>query len=251
MNKTGLLQCADYALPPNYLHFCGPEKQVDLAEYKSVQIADAGLNNILVEFETLYPYLILIAHENNIKDPFDPRVVEAYWLGNSLLSKVTLNKYHIHLSETLHLKQKLKKKDLNVIMGKLDKNMLPHHTHHVLNIFTRTGHTASPHTIETMDNCRIGWGKVVTASLLSGAGHNTLTVETAPLVIESGKLTLGNKVNKIISQPVKTSNINGYPARGYVSFHWNMFCGFLTARQVANLTFYTNKAIQLANLTLQ
>ena len=39
-------------------------------------------------FEGAWPYLQLIAAANRIDDPLDPRVVDAYWVGNGLLDKV-------------------------------------------------------------------------------------------------------------------------------------------------------------------
>ena len=161
MDHQGLLLCARYALPPNSLHYCGPDKITNLFAYTQEQIADRGLQEILTEFETLYPYLSFIAYENNIHNPFDRRVVEAYWLGNTLLHTVSMSGFFRHFSDALHLKKKITKKDFELLVGKLPAGAIPHHTFHVLNIFTRTGHHTIKHTLETMDNCRIGWGKII------------------------------------------------------------------------------------------
>ena len=82
MNHLGVLTCAHYAFPPNSLHYCGPHQSTTIKEYLQAQIAEPRLSTLLSQFETLYPYLQCIAEANNIKDPFDIRVVEAYWLGN-------------------------------------------------------------------------------------------------------------------------------------------------------------------------
>src|SRR3989344_7944280 len=174
MDRSGLLTCSAYASPPNSLHYCGPEKQNDLLGYQQEQTSDRGLAEIIAEFQTLYPYLTLIAYENNIRDPFDPRVVEAYWIGNDLLTNVSMNKFYYHLRDTLKLKNKVKPKDLELLFGKLDDGMLPHHTFHVLNVFTRTGHHSVQHTLETMDACRIGWGTVIQNSSQLTADGKTL-----------------------------------------------------------------------------
>ena len=39
------------------------------------------------QFEGAWPYLQLIAASNGIAEPLDPRVVEAYWTGNRLVTR--------------------------------------------------------------------------------------------------------------------------------------------------------------------
>ena len=242
MNQTGLITCAHYAFPPNSLHYCGPEKQINLAAYREENIADLGLVEILQDFQTLYPYLALIAYENNIQDPFDPRVVEAYWIGNDLLDKVSMNKFYQHLNDSLGLKKRLKHNDLKYLFGKIPHGALPHHVFHVLNVFTRTGHQAVEHTLETMDACRISWGRIVR--------NPKLLVETQPLVLEKGKLTLGKAILKELIQSPSRSPFGHLEGGLWVSFHWNTFCGVLTNGQATRLKSYTEQAISLANQTL-
>ena len=263
MNSHGLLTCSHYAFPPNSLHYCGPEKQNDLIGYQGEQIADQGLAEIIRDFQTLYPYLTLISQENNIRDPFDPRVVEAYWIGNELLKNVSMRQFYRHFTDSLHLKKRLKRKDFELLTGKFDGGALPHHTFHVLNIFTRTGHHAVEHTLETMDACRIGWGKVVKNTNKSHPEFisGSILVKTKPLIIQNGKLTLGNETSKQVS--IAGAQIINHPAERdlaspdkpeilnrYVSFHWNTFCDFLTELQARNLEYYTLRAIHLANQTI-
>jgi hypothetical protein len=247
MNQHGLLTCARYAFPPNSLHYCGPEKQNDLKGYQKENIVDRGLSEILIDFQTLYPYLKLIANENEIADPFDPRVVEAYWIGNSLLNNVSMKNLHIHFNETMGFRKKMKKKDLELLYGKLPTGLLPHHTFHVLNIFTRTGHQGLEHTLETMDACRISWGKIIRTSNVERR-TSKLLIETRPLVLEKGELTLGNSITKEINVPIRTSNIEHRTS--LVSFHWDTFCEIITPKQASMLEFFTLQAVHLANTTL-
>ena len=86
-DQKGISTCARYAFAPNWFHYCGPEKQKDLKAYIQEQRFRSGITDILHHFETLYPYLLLIASENHLNDPFDRRVVEAYWIGNRFLSR--------------------------------------------------------------------------------------------------------------------------------------------------------------------
>ncbi len=246
MNINGLLYCAQYAFPPNLLGYCGPAKSNELLGYRSEQIADKGLNEILVHFETLYPYLTLIAYENNIRDPFDPRVVEAYWIGNSLLHSVTQKKIYSHFADTLALKKKLKQQDFKWLIGKIPQGSLPTHAFHVLNIFVRTGHQMVHHTLETMDNCRIGWGRIVSRSM----NYRWVEVETQALIFQDGKLTLSTPIIKKIFLPLTSGKNNKYKIGSNISFHWHTACGFLSTRQIQNLKKYTQLAIDLANKTI-
>ena len=266
-NYTGLLTCSHYAFPPNSLHYCGPEKQNNLIGYQQEQIADQGLVEIIRDFQTLYPYLRLIAFENNIEDPFDPRVVEAYWIGNNLLNNVSMKNFNIHLTNSLGLKKKIKKKDLDLLIGKIPQGAFPHHTFHVLNVFTRTGHHTVEHTLETMDSCRISWGKIVQESwnIKHGTKHlrhpelllaqasvsGSILVETQPLSLENGKLALGKSAIKEIKIPYSlTANSQKLKTNSLISFHWNTFCDVITTHQAKQLEYFTKQALLLANTTL-
>lgn len=231
-DSAGLLLCGKYALSPNIFHYCGPERQNDLTSYIVESKSDRGLSEILQQFETVYPYLVLIASENGIADPFDRRVVEAYWLGNPLVSRVRISSFMRHLEDGLQLKKKIANRKLPVMT-----NTFPTHTDHVLSIFMRTGHHAIAHTVETMDSCRISWGMVKENVIGSSF------IETQPLEYADGKLKLGNVIVK------KVMNMNGIQLRvgDWVSMHWGFVCDILTTRQRTNLARYTIKALSVAS----
>lgn len=232
--------CARYAFPPNNLQYCGPLKARVVQEYLTAQTAAPPLTDILKQFETLYPYLVCIAQANKIQDPFDPRVVEAYWIGNSLLQRVTMNKIYTHYTEGLKLNKRIKQNELKWLFGKIQQGAQVHHTYHVLNVFTRTGHHSVAHTIESIDNCRIGWGYVVMYDEL------TVTVKYQPIVYREGTLQLGTWAEHILANPF------GLTARyhDWVSFHWGILCAILRPRQVRSLQSYTKHALELANTTI-
>ena len=75
-------------IPPNALGYCGPGDSVALLGMVSEGVDLAGLSQRAAQFEGAWPYLQLIAGCNRISDPLDPRVVEAYWTGNELLTRV-------------------------------------------------------------------------------------------------------------------------------------------------------------------
>lgn len=245
MDYQGLLTCARYAFPPNSLKYCGPDKVLDLYGY-FLEKPDQGLVEIIKDFQVLYPYLKLIAFENNIADPFDRRVVEAYWLGNELLENVSMRSFYYHLLDEQQLKRKIPKKDLKWLIGKIPQGAIPHHSFHVFNIFKRTGHQAVEHTLETMDACRTGWGRVIRVQ-----GSTPIEVITQPLVFKKGKLALGESVIKEIKTEYKNRKLFKIPPpNSWVSFHWDFFCDILTLRQVVNLEKYTQISLNLANQTL-
>ena len=79
-----------YSFPPNRLGYCGPENswhqfQKFLSSPTEENASEA--KELLKRFSALHPYLELIANANRLQ-PFDKEVVEAYWLGGSLLESV-------------------------------------------------------------------------------------------------------------------------------------------------------------------
>lgn len=243
MSLSGLAVASRYSYPPNSLSLCGPDKKADLKFYAENQKTDKGTLEILSQFSTLYPYLQLIAQQNKLADPFDPSIVEAYWLGNHLLHQIPLSPFVAHLSESTMLKKKLKRNHLEKILKKLTYGGLPHHSFHVLNIYKRTGHLDIPHTLATMDACLINWGKI--KKILPQA----LVVETAPLIIYNNQLRFGPKKERtIMSQGKKDVLFSHLEIGDFVSYHWGYFCQKLTSLQLNNLIYYTNLSIKLANL---
>ncbi|MBU0670979.1 hypothetical protein KKF29_02365 [Patescibacteria group bacterium] len=242
---TGILSCTTYAFMPNKLSYCGPDNNRDLLEYGATRTVDAGLKNILSDFQNLWPYLKFIANNNKIADPFDNRVVEAYWVGNELLENTTMKGFHRHLIDTLQIKKKLDPASLEYLIGKIPLGAKPHHTFHVLNVFLRTGHWALANVLETIDNCRVGWGQI------SQIEKDHFMVRTQPLVMREKKLELGQPIIKKIKKTIDDKTfINVANLNDWVSFHWGFACEKINIRQVVNLQRYTTEAIKLANLTI-
>lgn len=237
--NSGLLRCAKYAFSPNQLGYCGPNKNRDLFEYCQTQAADAGLNNILKDFQTLYPYLSFIAKENQLQNPFCQAVVDAYWLGNNLLDGITLNNFYRHLTDTLQLKKKLSKRLFNLVFANFKKPATPHHNFHVFNIWQRTGNLAALHTIETMDKCRISWAKVKQVL------PNGYEVNYQPLTVNSSTNQLD------LAVPAKKIVVKGFVDQAkigdWISLHWDWPCEMLTNSQVFNLKQYTEKMLGLTD----
>lgn len=242
MNARGLLLASRYAYPPNSLSLCGPEKQSDLVWYSGYQTADIGTKEILQQFGTLYPYLRLIAAENKKDDPFDPEVVEAYWIGNSLLKSIKMTPFMKHLTEDLQLRKRLPKKNLESLAGYVANGALPFHNFHVLGIYRRTGNIPEIHTIQTMDACMIHSGKIIQIE------NTTCKILTKPLILTNGILSLGSPITRIVSiQGVHDHVASLLQTGDWISYHWGQICEHLSPRKLRNLNTYTAYILSVIN----
>ena len=210
--------------------------------YLKEETSDFGLAVLLRQFKTLFPYLKLIAEANGLKDYFDQRVVEAYWLGNKLLDRVGPQNLYRNLTEEHQLKKKLELKNFTAIENKIEKGALPHHSFHVFNVWKRTGHLEEKHTLESMDECRVSWG------LVQSCDGPFINVAYEPLYSDGRNLFLGRPVSKRIIRHLDSSgDIGDLKTGDVISIHWGVPCEKLTAREIANLKHYTNLSLALTN----
>jgi hypothetical protein len=241
----GVSLCARYSFGPNRLHYCGPDASGEVLAYLKAGVADPGLEKLLSEFQTLYPYLKLIAQANNIADPFNPKVVEAYWIGNSLLERVSRQEFYNHLVFSQRLKHRLGAKEFRRLEDKIARYALPHHSFHVFNIWQRTGHLKRLHTLESMDACRISWGKV-----LSVDGPK-ITVSRRPIVYSEGKLFLAQSQHAEVTRQLEAAfDIEQLRPGAIISMHWNAPCEVISQAQAQALERYTLISLAFANQTL-
>jgi len=242
----GILRCARYSFMPNRLHLCGPENQADILEFYS----RANENNkpklitpILQQFETLYPYLKLIAAANRGKNPFDEKIVEAYWLGNEKLENVPAAKLFNHVIDSLKLKKKVGQKEYREFSDKFNKQALPHHNFHVFSVWRRTGSVKTPQTLATMDACRISCGQI------TGISPVSLTAKTKPLAadrngrIKESDFFVEREILNYFEGNILLKNLK---IGDYISLHWGCVCEKLTKNQVANLQKYTDLSLMYA-----
>ena len=239
--------CARYSAAPNFFGYCGPNKSATLIDHLTDKAADNEVGTILSEFETLFPYLELIAKKNRLLDPYDSRVVEAYWLGNAFQKPVSEQEYSAFLKERLSIDKKIATAEFMDIRGAVDKApFYPHHAFHVFNIFRRTGHNNSFHTINTMDECRIGWGSVENISIVNA--KTILEVKYEPLQHENGILKFGKPASKILRTDYKDKEfIKNLTLGSNVSFHWGFVCDKISINQMLNAKHFTQKAVEFYN----
>lgn len=242
-HMDGVLRCSRYAFGPNRLHFCGPDANREIWDYVNDGYTDFGLQKLLRGFETLYPYLDRIARSNSIADPFDPRVVEAYWIGNSLLDKVDKRTLHQYFIDDLHLKDKMSLPVFRTLEERIGRGILPNHNYHVINVPKKMGHAGMDVTPDFMDSCRVSWGKVTAVS------GPKITVTYEPIIEQNDILSLGAPVEKIITRRLEADyDIEMLKSGQYITMHWDIPCEVLTEDIVRKLKTHTLRAIKIANI---
>lgn len=238
---AGSLRFIRYGFMPNHLRYCGGDDNRTLFEYGVENVVDAGVNAMLRKFTGALPYLQLIARANGIADPFDDRVVEAYWIGNELLDRVEVRQLYDSLVERFG--KQLQGRTRDWVLGKAPAGARPHHNFHVFDVHSRVGELEN--TLETMDNCRTSWGKVVAVE------GPELVVERPPLVLVDGKLAVGpSQTVRVVRQVEQRGFADSAVAGDWVSIHWRWVCEVLTPRQQANLVRHTDHHLAIANQTI-
>ncbi len=250
--KDGLLMFAKYAFPPNLLQLCGPKESRDifeiLAKADKDLSASAELKKLLLQFEGAIPYLRLIAAANGIKDLFDLRVVEAYWLGNDLLKNVRAAELYKNVGE--RFREAMKPKEWSWLAAESVARAKPFHGFHVFDIYRRLGLLRSgeqKNFLETMDKCRIGWGKIESINMNreNKISFGSSLASCKPLEFREGKLGVGEEKTKkffLLDPLIKEGD--------YVSLHWDYICEKLIPYQLKNLIYWTGYHLDLTNKTI-
>jgi hypothetical protein len=217
--RPGALLFVRYAYPPNALGYCGPPDSTTLRDYGAAGVVDPDLTRLARTFAGAWPYLELIAAHAGIADPLDRRVVEAYWVGNRLLDRVS------------------SAGDAVLVGG------VAHHSFHVLCVYPWVGllvdGRGGAHALSVLDQCRIRWGRVV-------AVHgDRVTVESRPLTWDGHRLDLGEPVTETAETSVVGATRLG--PGDWVSLHWQWVCDRLSTRQRQALSSYTKRHLDLVN----
>jgi len=259
MSGFGSLQFAKYAYSPNKLKYCGPDDNRSIFEYCVAKQSDAGLINLLKGFEGAFPYLQLIAKSNNILDSFDERVVEAYWVGNDLLNRVSTKDFYESIKNRFG--KKIPADSLRWLLSKPPVGAKPHHSFHVLDVYTKTGLIRSgmkSPILETINNCLIMWGEVIqnakfksqpaSPSSIQGGNDKSkykIIIRSNPIIMEKSKLAFGAPIKLEVDCPFVCPQVGDW-----VSLHWGNVCDILKPDEVANLKKWTNYHIKIANTTI-
>jgi Family of unknown function (DUF6390) len=240
VSREGALLAARFSFMPNRLGYCGPEENRAMLEYLADGHSDRGLEQILARFAGAFPYYAFIAAANGIPDPFDVRVIEAYWIGNRLLAGVEAADLWRHLED--RFRARFPARVLRSVLGQAPAGGRPHHNFHVFSMPMGTGHRETPHGLATMDACRISWGRV-------RADHgDTLLVERRPLALDGDEMVLGAPEPCGVFRRFDGKTLLADVGQGdVVAVHWGCACHRLTRAQCRHLAYYTRLHLALAN----
>lgn len=237
----GPLLFARYAYPPNALGLCGAEESRTLLEYGTANESDGGLAELAQAFEGAWPYLVLIAGANGIHDPLDSRVVEAYWVGNRLLDRVSPQTLARHVED--RFKGRVGR-SWERIVDAVAAGAVPHHTFHVFAVYPwlgllRTGDVAQP--LSVLDRCRI------TPARVEATDSGSVTVLAPALRWNGRALTLGPWERRAARfEDDGLGFVEPEPGQ-WVSLHWDFVCDTLTDVQAAALLRANEQALVAVN----
>jgi hypothetical protein len=237
----GPLLFARYAYPPNALGLCGAEESRTLLEYGNAEASDKGLAELARAFEGAWPYLTLIAGANGIRDPLDSRVVEAYWIGNSLLDRVSPQTLARHVED--RFKGRVGR-SWERIVDAVAAGAVPHHTFHVFAVYPwlgllRTGDITQP--LSVLDRCRIA------PALVEQADGDTVTVLAPSLRWDGKTLALGPWERRRARFRDDGLGFVAPRADDWVSLHWDFVCDRLSPSQAATLLRANERALAAVN----
>ncbi|MDP8954186.1 MAG: DUF6390 family protein [Actinomycetota bacterium] len=239
--SSGLLDFIRYAFMPNHLGYCGGNEQEVLFEHAAAGQSDQRLAPLLAKFTGAFPYLRTIAVANHLADPFDARVVEAYWLGNELLDRVGAAELYRSLEERFG--RQLTGRVREQVLRKPPQGARPYHLFHVLDVYRHLEHEGI--AMATMESCRISWGQV------RAVEGTELVVRRQPLELSEGKLALGEAVEGRVLRSISDRGFADEVVVGdWVSIHWGWTCEVLDERKLANLRRWSEYHLALANQTV-
>lgn len=238
----GPLLFARYAYPPNALGYCGADETRALLEYGDARVSDGGLAELARTFDGAWPYLTLIAGANGIADPLNVRVVEAYWVGNELLDRVTPAALARHVEDRFRGRIG---RTWEHLLEAVAAGAAPHHSFHVLAVYPwlgllRTGVVDEP--LHVLDRCR------TTPAVVRAVAGSALDVLLRPLVWNGRTLELGGYVSREVRWRDDGLAMVDEPVPGdWVALHWDFVCDRLTRPAATMLDRATRRALGAVN----
>jgi hypothetical protein len=239
---AGALLFARYAYPPNALGLCGADTPGTLLQYGDARASDGGLAELARTFEGAWPYLSLIAASNRIADPLDPRVVEAYWIGNGLLDRVRPHDLARHVEERFGRRLGRARQ---TVVDSVAAGAVPHHCFHVFAVYPwlgllRSGVVDEP--LRILDQCR-----TTPAVVVAGDG-DSLRVLARPLRWRRGALGLGAPAPRTVRwRDSGLSFVTAPRAGDLVSLHWDFVCDVLSRGSASRLERVTRRSLDVVN----
>lgn len=233
---------ARYSLMPNYLSYCGEsnfygvlEKYLGHRTKKEEKLLAAALKH----FKGNYPYLKTISKANG-KKPFDLEVIEAFWIGNSLLERVPVKAIKNMIIEDFYKKSGMDKERAFAAVKNLPKRILIHHSFNSL--YLKFVDNKVRRTVAMFDKCRIGWGKILEIN------KQSVVLLYWPITISKGKYAIGKPVKrKFLRRVGDIPFLKGAKVGDYASTHWGLAVEKLSKKRLERLIKYTKVNIAAIN----
>ena len=239
-SPSGTARFARFAYPPNALGYCGPPDAGHLLAHGSAGVDDREVADRARRFEGAWPYLEVIASAAGIDDPLDPRVVEAYWVGNELTDLVD-PAFPARLTDRFRGQGGGFWEDLAPGSEGLAR---PHHSFHVFAVYPWVGLLGRGPAValSVLDRCRIRWGEVVSVS-----GEET-EVRSRPLVWDGKRLDLGDeRTERVRREADGRALATGVAVGDTVALHWDWVCDRLAPAGAEALVTVSAAQLELAN----
>jgi hypothetical protein len=221
-----------YSIVPNSLGYCGgSDFSKVFKRYREGKSTKSEMRQALKRFKSLYAYLKTIAKANK-KNPFDRNVLEAFWIGNDLLTNVTAGSIRKLILRDL-VAAGMDKKRAQSAADKLPEGILLHHSFN--SIYLNFVGNKVKRTTTNFDKCRIGWGKVVSIS------KNSCILKYPPVKRNKVGYRLGVYITRRFSRHVCGVLLEPNIHIGdIVSTHWGAVVQKLNRKLLYSLKKFTN-----------
>lgn len=244
---SGIRLAALCGFYPHKFGFCGTQESLakkTLSSYLAREkISEQKIRKILETFKGAFAYYKLIAKSNGIKDPFNEKVVKAYWIGNKLLDKVPVASLREMIVKDFSGPGLLSKKTAKRKAGELPSASRAHHSFHVMVLGSVTGRIKLEGKL--LDICRISLGKVVGFKEGEKRGLSRAVIEYQPLLQKNGKYSLSRARRKIVFWEKKF--LPEVKKGSIVAIHWNHIAQLLKDQEAALLEKYTQITLDSLN----
>lgn len=233
MKDTALQLESRFSMPPNSYGYCG-EKTAGVRFAECLATGNCvGVEKELTKFIVLHPYLQFLSKITGFSK-FDYKLIEGYWIGNSILRKAKQKDYFILLK--YFKKQGVPDFFVEELKEKIPDNFIPSHLFQVLHVGVGKASGSVAYNIDTINDCMVRWGKV-----------EKIVGETAVLSLNSLKETkLGHFGLKTLRKtvPYNPLFVPGLKIGDTVAVHWKFLVKILTKREEKNLDFWTREVIK-------
>lgn len=222
---------ARYAYPPNEHAYCGPADAEEVFADATGQQDPRGLRARAQEFTGAWPYLQLIAEANRIRDPLDPRIVRAYWLGTRPASAVSLGMLADHVDGRFRHRAGTGWAHLGAA---LRPGAIPDHAFHVLAVYPwvgllRDGVTEPARSV--IESCCIRPGVV------EEVDTDETVVRVPVLGWDASQLAVvGHERRRLRWRRDGIGPVGVLAPGDHVSVHWDWVCERLESSAAAALT---------------